>query len=214
MGRRFKDRIEAGRLLGEALQAHAGRREVIVLGLPRGGVPVAAEVARRLGVDLDVCLVRKLGTPGRGELAMGALASGGARVLNPEVIRSHGVSPHALEAATARESGELLRREQRYRAGRPPLDVKGRTVLLVDDGIATGATLRAALLALRPMGPAALVIAVPVAPPSTLRELARDADGAVCLRPVENLLAVGCWYDDFRQTTDEEVQAWLGPVSK
>ena len=214
MGRRFKDRIEAGRLLGEALSAYAGRADVIVLGLPRGGVPVAAEVARILGAPLDVCLVRKLGAPGHEELAMGALASGGVRVLNEDVIRSLGISDRAIEAETTREGAELARREGVYRGGRPPLDVRGRTAILIDDGIATGATMLAAVRALRQMNPTALLVAVPVAPPSTLAELEREAGRAVCLLPEESLIAVGYWYEDFRQTTDREVQACLAPVPK
>ncbi|HXC17993.1 MAG TPA: phosphoribosyltransferase [Holophagaceae bacterium] len=214
MPRRFKDRIEAGRLLGEALKAYAGRGDVTVLGLPRGGVPVAAEVARALGASMDVCLVRKLGAPGHEELAMGAIASGGVRVLNEDVIRSLGISARALEAEAAREGAELARRERLYRGGRPPLDVRGRTAILVDDGVATGATMLAAVRALRQMGPAAILIAVPVAPPSTLAELEREADGTICLLPEESLIAVGYWYEDFSQTTDGEVQACLAPVPK
>ncbi|HET8900780.1 MAG TPA: phosphoribosyltransferase [Holophagaceae bacterium] len=214
MGRRFKDRIEAGRLLGEALKAYAGRADVIVLGLPRGGVPVAAEAARVLGAPLDVCVVRKLGAPGHEELAMGAIASGGVRVLNEDVIRSLGISDRAIEAEAAREGAELARREELYRPGRLPLDVRDRTIILVDDGIATGATMLAAARALRKMGPTAILIAVPVAPPSTLSELEREADGTICLLPEESLIAVGYWYEDFRQTTDREVQACLAPVPK
>jgi predicted phosphoribosyltransferase len=214
MDRRFKDRIEAGRLLGEALRDHANRTDVIVLGLPRGGVPVAAEVARVLGAPLDVCLVRKLGAPGQEELAMGAVASGGVRVLNEEVIRSLGIPDRAIEAGIAREGAELTRREGLYRGGRPPLELRGRAVVLVDDGIATGATMLAAIRALRRMGPAAILVAVPVAPPSALAELGREADRTICLLPEESLIAVGCWYEDFRQTTDREVQACLAPVPK
>ena len=214
MGHRFRDRIEAGRLLGEALKAYAGRGDVIVLGLPRGGVPVAAEAAHVLGAPVDVWVVRKLGTPGHEELAMGAIASGGVRVLNEDVIRSLGIPGRAIEAEATRESAELTRRERLYRQGRPPLDVRGRTAILVDDGIATGATMLAAARALRRMGPAAILIAVPVAPPSTLAELEREVDQAVCLLTEESLIAVGYWYEDFRQTTDREVQACLGSVPK
>ncbi|HET6330255.1 MAG TPA: phosphoribosyltransferase [Holophagaceae bacterium] len=214
MDRRFKDRIEAGRLLGEALKRYAGRGDVIVLGLPCGGVPVAAEAARILGAPVDVCLVRKLGTPGHEELAMGAIASGGVRVLNEDVIRSLGISGRAIEAEAAREGAELDRRERLYRQGRPPLEVRGRTVILVDDGIATGATMLAAIRALRQMQAISIVVAVPVAPPSTLAELEREVDRTVCLLPEESLVAVGYWYEDFRQTTDREVQACLGSVPK
>lgn len=214
MPRRFKDRTEAGRLLGEALKAYAGRTDVIVLGLPRGGVPVAAGVARILGAPLDVCLVRKLGAPGQEELAMGAIASGGVRVLNEDVIRSLGISDGAIETEAIREGAELARREGLYRGGRPHLDVRDRAVILVDDGIATGATMLAAVRALKQMGPTSILVAVPVAPPSTLAELEREADGTVCLLPEESFLAVGYWYEDFRQTTDREVQACLAPVPK
>ncbi len=214
MGHRFKDRGEAGRLLGAALHGYAGRTDVIVLGLPRGGVPVAAQVALLLRAPLDVCLVRKLGAPGHEELAMGAIASGGVRVLNGDVIRSHGISDRDLEAVTARESEELGRREQRYRRGRAPLDLQGRVILLVDDGIATGASMFAALRALRAMGPTSCIVATPVAPPSTLAALEGEADRVICLQPEENLIAVGYWYEDFNQTTDEEVQACLAPVPK
>ena len=214
MVHRFKDRIEAGRLLGEALKAYAGRGDVIMLGLPRGGVPVATEAARILGVAVDVWLVRKLGTPGHEELAMGAIASGGVRVLNQGVISSYGIAKDAVEAEAAREGAELARRERLYRQGRPPLDLRGRIVILVDDGIATGATMLAAVRALRQMGPSTLLVAVPVAPPSVLAELEQEADHAICLLPEESLLAVGYWYEDFRQTTDEEVQACLAPVPK
>ena len=214
MVRRFKDRIEAGRLLGDALRAYMGRTDVTVLGLPRGGVPVAAEIARILGAPLDVCIVRKLGTPGHEELAMGAIASGGVRVLNQGVIRSFGITDRAIEAEAAREGAELARRERLYRQERPPLDLRGRTVILVDDGVATGATMLAAVRALRRMGPTVIVVAVPVAPPSALAELEREADHAICLLAEESLIAVGYWYEDFRQTTDEEVQACLGSVPK
>lgn len=205
----FKDRRAAGRALGEALKAYAGRRDLLVLGLPRGGVPVAAEVARALGAPLDVCVVRKLGVPGQEELAMGALGPGGIRVLNDDVISALGLTEGALDQAAAREGAELARRERRYREGRPPLDVRNRTVILVDDGIATGSTMLAAVRALRRMGPAALVVAVPVGPPSVLAELEAEAEEVVCLLREEALFAIGAWYEDFGQTRDEEVLACL-----
>lgn len=180
-----------------------------MLGLPRGGVPVAAEVARALGAPLDVCVVRKLGVPGQEELAMGALGPGGVRVLNEDVLAALGLTEGALAQSAEREAAELARRERRYRAGRPPLAVAGRTVILVDDGIATGSTMLAAVRALRHLGPAAIVVAVPVAPPSALAELEAEADAVVCPLREEALFAIGAWYEDFRQTSDEEVLACL-----
>lgn len=207
--RRFKDRREAGRLLGEALSPYANRDDVIVLGLPRGGIVVAAEVAKALRAPLDVCIVRKLGVPGQEELAMGALGAGGLRVLNERILASLGVTPKALEAVTFREQREWERREGLYRAGRAPLDLAGRIALVADDGVATGATLLAALRVLRRLGPSKLVAAVPVGPPSTLAELEAEADSVICLHPIEQLIAIGHWYEDFDQTTDAEVQACL-----
>ena len=212
MPRRFKDRNEAGRLLAEALEAYAGRGDAIVLGLPRGGVVVAAEIARALRAPLDVCVVRKLGTPGHEELAMGALGPGGLQVLNGEIIASLHIADRAIEAEVARERLELERRERLYRHGRGPLDLQGRVAIVVDDGIATGATMLAALRALRRLGPARLIAAVPVGPPSTLAELETEADAVVCLRPEEHLVAIGYWYEAFDQTSDAEVQACLRPV--
>ena len=209
MARRFKDRAEAGRLLAEALGVHAGSKDVTVLGLPRGGVLVAAEIARALRAPLDACLVRKLGAPGHEELAMGAIGAGGVTVLNREIIDSLRIADRAIEAETARERIELDRRERLYRTGRPPLEMKGRTAILVDDGIATGATMLAALRVVKQLQPASLLVAVPVAPPSTLEELAQECDGTVCLRPEENLIAIGYWYEAFGQATDAEVQAAL-----
>lgn len=210
MPRPFKDRIEAGRELGRALKAYAGRGDLLVLGLPRGGVPVAAEVARALGAPLDVCVVRKLGVPGEEELAMGALGPGGVRVLNEEVIAALGITARALDHAAEREGAELERRERLYRKGRPPLVVRGRTVILVDDGIATGSTMLAAARALRRMDPAAIVVAVPVGAPSTLAALEAEADAVICLLREEPLIAIGVWYDDFSQTSDAQVIACLG----
>lgn len=201
------------RAAGQALAARLGHCEhvpgVLVLALPRGGVPVAHEVARELGLPLDVFIVRKLGVPGHEELAMGAIASGGVRVLNRQVIDDLGLPEEAIEAVTAAELAELQRRERLYRAQRPPLDLLGRTVILVDDGLATGSTMRAAVAAVREQGAARVIVAVPVAPPDTCDMLAGQADEVICpLRP-HGFEAVGQWYEDFAQTTDEEVRALL-----
>ena len=205
----FRDRTEAGRLLADRLGAYADRPDVLVLALPRGGVPVGYEVARALHAPLDVFLVRKLGAPGHGELAMGAIASGGVRVLNEGVVRGLGVTPEEIDAAAAAEQRELERRERAYRGGRPPLDVRGRTVILVDDGLATGSTMRAAVEALRRLGPARIVVAVPVGAPETCEEFHAEADDVVCARTPDPFYAVGLWYGDFSQTTDEEVRELL-----
>lgn len=183
--------------------------DTLVLALPRGGVPVAFEVAKVLGAPLDVFLVRKLGTPGHKELAMGALASGGTRVLNPEVIRSYHVSERAIAAAVEREARELLRRERLYRDNRPLFKVEGRTVVLIDDGVATGATMRAALLALRQKNPARLLAAVPVGAPDTCELMRQEADEVVCVATPEPFYGVGRWYKSFPQTSDKEVQDLL-----
>ncbi len=206
---RYRDRHEAGRILGERLAALAGRPDVVVLGLPRGGVPVAWEVARRLGAPLDVFVVRKLGYPGHEELAIGAIASGGVRVLNPEVV-AYGVSREAIERATEREQAELERRERLFRGDRPPIPVAGRTVVLVDDGLATGSTMRAAVRALRQQGAREIVVAVPVAARSTCEQMEEEADQVVCATTPHPFHAVGFWYDDFSQTTDDEVRELLG----
>lgn len=201
----FSDRVAAGKILAEQLKQYAGRPDVIVLGLPRGGVPVAFEVARALGAPLDVFLVRKLGVPGYEELAMGAIASGGVTVLNSDVIDSLRISQRKIDEAAARESRELQRRERLYRRDRPPLDVAGKTVILVDDGIATGSTMRAAISALRQMNPAHLVVAVPTAAPSSCEEMRVLAGDCLCTITPEPFHAVGLWYQDFSQTTDEDV---------
>ena len=207
---RFRNRLEAGRLLGEELAARFGRaQDLTVLGLPRGGVPIAAEVARALGAPLDVFIVRKLGLPGHEELAMGAIASGGVRVLNQDVLRYMPQPQQIIDAVAAREQQELVRRERSYRGSRPPLDVRDKTVIVVDDGLATGSTMRAAVAALRKMEPKTITVAVPVAAPQTVEEFRNEAIDIVCLRTPEPFDAVGLWYDDFSQTSDEEVQELL-----
>lgn len=205
----FLDRRDAGRRLAKALDPFAGARNVLVLGLPRGGVPVAAEVAQALGAELDVLVVRKLGLPWQPELAMGALASGGALVLNQEVLQSSGVADADFQTVLARERAELVRRERLFRGDRPHIDVAGRTVIIVDDGVATGATLRAGLAAMRMLKPARLVAAVPVAPPDTLLRLRHEADEVVCLYSPSSFHAVGAAYRDFAQTNDAEVRTVL-----
>lgn len=208
---RFRDRREAGRLLGEALAARGGS-QVLVLALPRGGVPVGYEVAARLGAALDVLVVRKLGVPGHEEFAMGAIAPGGVRVLDRALLGELGSSAVALEGVVAREQRELERRERAYRGDRPPPDVRGRTGIVVDDGLATGATMRAAVQALRAMGVARLRVAVPVGPASTCAALRGEVDDVVCLRMPEPFHAVGLWYEDFPQTGDDEVRGLLAKV--
>ena len=205
---RYRDRREAGRVLAELLAPLANQPDVLVLGLPRGGVPVAWEVARRLGAALDVFVVRKLGFPGHEELAMGAIASGGVRVLNPEVV-AYGVTRDEIERLAEREQRELERRERLFRGDRPPVRVVDRTVILVDDGLATGSTMRAAVRALRQQGAARIIVAVPVAAPSTCAEMEDEADEVVCAATPEPFHAVGLWYEDFRQTTDDEVRELL-----
>ena len=207
---RFRDRFEAGRLLGEELSHRFdGAQNLMVLALPRGGVPVGAEVARALGAPLDVFIVRKLGLPGHEELAMGAIASGAIRVLNEDVLRYVPVSAQTIDAVTAREQLELVRRERSYRGSRPPLDVHEKTVIVVDDGLATGSTMRAAVAALRKMEPKSIAVAVPVAAGQTLQEFRREGIDIVCLRTPDPFEAVGLWYEDFSQTSDEEVQELL-----
>jgi putative phosphoribosyl transferase len=206
---RFRDRAEAGRALARVLSHYAGRDDVIVLALPRGGVPVAAEVAKELGAPLDVFLVRKLGVPGHEELAMGAIASGGVLVLDEGVLRWLGISEEQIQRALARELDELRRREAAYRDGRPLPDLKGKTVILVDDGLATGASMQAAARAVRRYEPARIVIAVPVASRATCDEFRNEVDEVVCAATPEPFYAVGNWYEDFAQTSDEEVRELL-----
>ncbi|GAA5532765.1 phosphoribosyltransferase [Deinococcus aluminii] len=206
---RFLDRRDAGRQLASRLLSQQAWPDTTVLALPRGGVPVSYEVAQAIGAPLDVFLVRKLGVPGYEEVAMGAIASGGVRVLNEDVVRRAGVTPQALAAVEKREEAELNRRERAYREGRTPAPIQGRTVLLIDDGIATGATLRAGLKALRALSPARVVVAVPVAPPEVCRALRSEADEVVCLLTPPDFMAVGQFYRDFHQTSDEEVRGLL-----
>jgi len=206
---RYRDRRDAGRRLGALLGAYANRHDVVVLALPRGGVPVAYEVASALGAPLDVFVVRKLGLPAHEELAMGALASGGVRVLDDELIRIARVSADDLQRVTAMEQAELNRRERLYRGARPFPDVRGKTAILIDDGLATGSTMRAAVAALRLEGPARIVVAVPVAASETCDAFLSIADDVVCAYAPEPFHAVGLWYDDFEQTTDEEVHELL-----
>jgi putative phosphoribosyl transferase len=195
--------------LAARLAKYAGRPDVVVLALPRGGVPVAFEVAQALGAPLDVFLVRKLGMPGHEEFAIGAIASGGVTVLNDETLRDYGVSREQVQAVVEAEQRELERREGRYRGDRPFPDVAGRTVILIDDGLATGSTMRAAVAALRQERPARVIVAVPTAPPETCDELRTIVDEMVCLITPEPFYAVGLWYEDFAQTTDEEVRELL-----
>lgn len=202
---RFKDRMNAGKLLAKQLEAYRNRPDVIVLALPRGGVPVGYAVAKELGVPLDVMLVRKLGVPGHEELAMGAVASGGQLVLAPDVVQMLGIPDETIQAAARREMAEIERREKLYRAGQPPLQLQGRTVILVDDGLATGSTMLAAVHAVRAQDPARVVVAVPVGAPDTCRKLTQEADEVICLSTPEPFYAVGLWYEDFTQTSDEEV---------
>jgi len=202
----FKTRKEAGQRLTSDLKEYANRPDVIVLGLPRGGVPVAYEVARGLNAPLDVWLVRKLGAPGHEELAMGAIASGSTRILNKDVVRSLGVSEQAIDKVAAKEQQELERREKAYRGDQPPLELRDRTVLLVDDGVATGASMHAAAVALRQHDPKQIVAAVPVAAPETCKEFQVEVDKIICSETPQPFYAVGLWYDKFDQTTDQEVR--------
>jgi len=210
----FRDRTEAGRALASALKHFEDDPDVLVLALPRGGLPVAVEVARALGAPLDVFVVRKLGVPGHEELAMGAIASGDRITLNDDVVSEAGVRQHEIDEVVGRERRELLRRERAYRGERPPPTIEGRTVILIDDGLATGASMRAAVLSLREQRPKRLVVAVPVAAARTCGELRREADEVICFRSPEPFLGVGVWYADFSQTTDAEVSALLKRASE
>lgn len=205
----FIDRREAGRILAALLMKYANRNDVLVLVLPRGGVPVAFEVAQALKAPLDVFIVRKLGVPGHDELAMGAIATGGVRVVNDDVVLSLGLEAKVIDAVAAREEKELERRERIYRGARPAPDVHGRTVIVVDDGLATGSSMRAAVAALRKQAPARIVVAVPVAAPETCEEFKTEVDEAVWAATPRMFSGVGRWYGDFSQTTDEEVHELL-----
>jgi predicted phosphoribosyltransferase len=205
----FRDRTEAGRILTRSLVRYADDPNVLVLALPRGGVPVAYEVAQALHAPLDVFLVRKLGVPGQEEMAIGAIATGGVCVLNDDVVRTLGLSEEDVDAIVAKEEQELRRRERAHRGDRPPLSVRGRTIILIDDGLATGSTMRAAVEALRERQPARIVVAVPVGAPETCAEFEDVADEAICACTPQPFYAVGIWYRDFSQTSDEEVRELL-----
>jgi putative phosphoribosyl transferase len=205
----FRDRADAGRALAERLEKYAGRPDVIVLALPRGGVAVGYEVAGALHVPLDIFLVRKLGVPGHEELAMGAVATGGVRVINEQVVGAMRIPDHVIDAVARWELEELARRERLYRGNRPPPNVQGRTVILVDDGLATGATMLAAVRALREQHPARIVVAAPIASRDTCDLLSEEADEVICAVTPEPFYAVGLWYEHFDQSTDEEVRELL-----
>ncbi|AFZ59643.1 phosphoribosyltransferase [Anabaena cylindrica FACHB-243] len=227
MLKRFHNRTEAGQILAQHLTAYTHREDLLVLGLPRGGVPVAFEVAKKLNAPLDVCIVRKLGVPGHKELAMGAIAmltlgeashgegiaNQGMEILNYDVINALGIDRKVIEIVAAEELQELKRRDRTYRGNAPPLNVKNKTVILIDDGIATGSTMRAAIAILKQQQPTTIVVAVPVAPTSTYQELQLEVDNIVCLQTPKQMSAIGFWYEDFSQTTDEEVRALLAKQS-
>jgi len=210
----FRDRTEAGRCLSKKLVAYADRNDVIVLALPRGGVPVGYEVAKALRVPLDAFLVRKLGAPGQEELAMGAIAAGGIRVLNDEVVRLLHIPQRVIDSVAAKEAQELARRDRLYRGTRPPPDVKGNTVILVDDGLATGSSMRAAVAALREQAPKRIVVAVPVAAAQTVREFSGEVDELVCCYTPEPFFSVGFWYEDFSQASDHEIRELLDHAAR
>ncbi|HXH12977.1 MAG TPA: phosphoribosyltransferase [Alphaproteobacteria bacterium] len=205
----YKNRTEAAGQLANLLQVYANRSDVLVLALPRGGVPIAYEIAQRLNAALDLMLVRKLGVPGHEELAMGAIAPGGTQVLNDEVIQGLGISKETIDRVAAVELHELRRRERAYRGERPAPRIQGRCIILVDDGLATGATMRAAIAVVRRQQPAEIVVAVPVAPPDTVAALRQEADAVICPATPEPFLGIGRWYEDFTQVTDEDVRTLL-----
>ncbi len=210
----FRNRTDAGRALARRLRPYADRPDVLILALPRGGVPVAYEVARTLHAPLDVFLVRKLGVPGQEELAMGAIASGGVRVLNQEVVNALQIPDEIIDSVAETEWRELERRERAYRDDRAWPDIRGRTIILIDDGLATGTTMRAAIAALRQQGPARIVVAVPVASATTCEEFHDLAEDVVCVQTPEPFFAVGAWYDDFTQTSDAEVHSLLDDAAR
>ena len=210
----FKDRRGAGRKLAQKLKDYAGRKDRIVLALPRGGVPVAYEVAKALNVPMDIFIVRKLGWPGHEEMAIGAIASGGVRVLNQDIVQYLNIPEALIDAVAQRELRELERREHAYRGDRPPLDVKNRTVIIIDDGLATGASMRAAVAGVRAHQPARIVIAVPTAAPETCESLKHEVDEVICATTPEPFYGVGRWYEDFSQTTDEEVRTLLQEANR
>ena len=209
----YADRRQAGKQLASKLAGYANRSDVLVLALPRGGVPVAFEVARALRASLDVFLVRKLGVPGQEELAMGAIATGGVRVLNEEVTGRIDIPSSTIDEVASREEQELKRRERLYRGDRPAPNVQGRTVILIDDGLATGSTMRAAVTALRKMQPSEIIVAVPVAAAETCADLRSEVDEVICGATPEPFMAVGAWYSDFEQTSDREVRELLDRIA-
>ena len=213
MKTQFFNRTEAGQFLAKNLSAYANREDVIVLALPRGGVPVAAEVAKKLNAPLDVFVVRKLGLPEHPELAMGAIAPGGVRVFNGEIVNALRIPDEVIDAVSAKELIELQRREKAYRAGRPPVELEGKTAIVVDDGVATGSTMLAAISALRQLNVARIVVAAPVIAASTYSEMQRAADEVAAVMMPEKFYAVGLWYEDFSQTSDEEVRELLAQAA-
>ncbi|MBE9205729.1 phosphoribosyltransferase [Nostoc sp. LEGE 06077] len=213
MTSKFRDRRDAGKILAKRITAYTNSQDLLVLALPRGGVPVAYEIANSLNTPLDICLVRKLGVPDQEELAMGAIASGGVRVLNYDVINSLGIDSKIIDNVAIKELQELQRRDRAYRGDQPLPKIKNRTVILVDDGIATGSTMRAAIAIVKQQQPQRLIVAVPVAAPITYKELQAEVDEVVCLVMPESLCAIGLWYEDFSQTTDVEVRYLLAQSS-
>ncbi|MTJ53036.1 phosphoribosyltransferase [Anabaena sp. UHCC 0253] len=212
MSKKFSNRTQAGQMLAQHLKAYINQKDIVVLALPRGGVPVAFEIAKLLNAPLDVCIVRKLGVPGHKELAMGAIASQNIIVFNHDVIESLGIDTSVITNVVNQELLELRRREKTYRDDQPPININNKTIIIVDDGIATAATMRAALAILRQQQPAKIIIAVPVAPLNTCEELSLEVDDLVCLQSPEIMSAIGWWYEDFTQTTDNEVRTLLDGV--
>jgi len=210
---KYRDRQEAGKVLADALKSYENHKDTIVLGLARGGIPVAYEVAKGLNLPLDVYIVRKIGVPGHAELALGAIASGGTSVFNDDIIRELQITQDQIQPVITQELAELERREKVYRQGRPLLDLKDKTVILVDDGVATGATMLVAIKAIRHLFPRKLIVAVPVAQATLCQKMQTYVDEFVCPLCPENLYAVGAWYDDFSQTEDDEVRALLNEVN-